>query len=100
MPPITPQEAEESLAGNIPEEVLSVFNTLIAAGFSGGDSKSTIRQEDVIKVLVNQGFKRADIFYNGWLNVEPLYRKAGWKVEYDKPAFNESYPATFTFSKR
>ncbi len=33
-----------------------------------------------------------------WLNVEELYRAQGWTVTYDKPGYNESYPATFTFA--
>lgn len=33
-----------------------------------------------------------------WLNFEGAYRRAGWKVEFDKPGYNESYPATFKFT--
>ena len=40
---------------------------------------------------------RATIFDNNWLDIEPTYRKAGWKVIYDGPAYCENYPATFTF---
>jgi hypothetical protein len=45
-------------------------------------------------------YKREDVFKNGWLNVEHLYETHGWKVEYDKPAYNEDYPATFKFIER
>jgi hypothetical protein len=31
------------------------------------------------------------------LDIEDTYREAGWKVEYDKPAYCENYPANFTF---
>jgi len=47
--------------------------------------------------MVKKGLNRAEIFDKGWLNVEEVYRAAGWAVEYDKPGFNESYSATFTF---
>ena len=31
------------------------------------------------------------------LDFEDLYREAGWKVEYDKPAYNENYSSYFKF---
>lgn len=31
------------------------------------------------------------------LDVEDVYRAAGWEVTYDKPGYNETYDATFTF---
>jgi hypothetical protein len=37
------------------------------------------------------------IFEKGLLDVETVYERAGWKVTYDKPAYNETYPATFRF---
>jgi hypothetical protein len=42
---------------------------------------------------------RAFIFSKGYLNFEELYEAQGWKVVYDKPAYNESYKANFTFIK-
>ena len=36
----------------------------------------------------------------GWLDVEGIYRKAGWDVEYDSPGYCEDYPATFKFRKK
>jgi hypothetical protein len=32
------------------------------------------------------------------LDIEPIYREAGWIVEYDKPAYCENYDANFTFT--
>jgi len=42
----------------------------------------------------------ANIFDNHWLDVEPIFEDCGWKVEYDKPGFNENYPATFKFTPK
>ena len=34
----------------------------------------------------------------GWLDVEDVYRKAGWEVIYDAPGYNESfYEPSFEF---
>jgi hypothetical protein len=37
------------------------------------------------------------IFDNHWLDIEDHYRKAGWKVTYDKPSYYEDYDAFFKF---
>jgi hypothetical protein len=33
------------------------------------------------------------------MDVEDVYQKAGWEVEFDKPGYNEDYEANFKFSK-
>ena len=95
MKAITPQEASKSRVCSIPDAVFKVFNDMIVANFD--DREASFCQEEVVKVLVKKGYKRNEIYENNWLDVEPFYRKAGWKVEYDKPGYNETYPATFTF---
>lgn len=37
---------------------------------------------------------------NSWVDFEDLYRKQGWKVVYDKPAYCETYKAYFVLSKK
>ncbi|MFA6421911.1 MAG: hypothetical protein WCV92_00700 [Candidatus Buchananbacteria bacterium] len=96
--PIKPSDVAKQKQASFPNEVLEAFNQLIAEKFNNG--YATIRQDDVVAILVAKGLNRPEIFKKGWLDVEGIYRKAGWKVAYDKPAYNESYPATFTFSKR
>jgi hypothetical protein len=96
--PINPNEIASKKVEEIPDEVIATFNKLIAMKFSQGSA--LIKQEDIMISLQEQGFKREEIFHNGWLNIEEIYEDAGWEVHYDKPAYNESYPASFTFSKR
>lgn len=106
--PITPAEIGAAKATAIPPEVIKVFNDLIARHFV--NDSATFRQSEVLDHLaIEMGaeFTSPDagakwtkkVFRNGWLNVEDLYHDVGWIVEYDKPGFNESYPATFTFTK-
>lgn len=40
------------------------------------------------------------VYGKQYLDVEDIYRKEGWKVVYDKPAYCETYEPTFTFSKK
>ena len=95
IPPIKPSEVAEKMI--FPDEVMSAFNELIAAGFDG--RQSVVKQDAVIKLIgeKNPKFTPALVFASNWLNVEPVYRLHGWIVVYDKPAYNETYPATFTF---
>ena len=80
----------------IPEEVYDVFNDLIAKNLYG--KQATVRQSDIIgSICSKMGLCRGDINMK-WLNVESTYESKGWKVEYNKPGYNESYEATFTFS--
>ncbi len=96
--PIRPADVGELKAENFPAEVFDAFNELIAAEFVG--NSATFRQDEVVKLMKSKGLSSRDIFDKGWLNVEAAYTAVGWVVEYDKPAYNEDYPATFTFKKK
>src|SRR6185369_4399412 len=96
--PIRPEDVVAQKAAQLPEEVFEVFNELIARGWSG--SYAVVQQDEVVRRLVERGFDRGRVFAEHLLDVEDTYRAAGWKVEYDKPAYNETYPATFTFSRK
>jgi len=93
--PIKPCEVAKGKKMVFPDEVLESFNELISQRFSG--DSATIQQKDVVKLMIKKGLARKEIFANGWLDVEEVYRSVGWKVEYDKPGYNEAYDANFTF---
>lgn len=101
--PISPKEIDQ-IKSAIPEEVFDAFNELIAANWTG--RSATFKQDDVVPVALKKlkqrlpNMTRAKMFENHWLDVESAYRTKGWRVNYDKPGFNESYPATFTFEKK
>jgi hypothetical protein len=103
--PISPDKIGEAKGEVYPSFVFDAFNELIAQDYSNG--YATVKQNDVIdRILDKQGISgemvkaaRQEIFNKGWLNVEETYRAVGWKVEYDKPGYNESYQASFKFRK-
>lgn len=95
--PITPDEAGKAKSQAIPDEVIAAFNDLIAQTYSNGRSHFTL--ERVVALLVTRGFTKVDLYNNHWLDVEPIFRSAGWIVEYDQPGYNESYDATYTFKR-
>lgn len=94
--PITPSEVIRGKRASIPDVVFEVFNELIAKKFDG--ISAVIGEDEVVQMLVKKGLKEGEIYGNHWLDVEDNYRSAGWKVEYDKPGFNEEHEATFEFS--
>jgi len=106
--PITPEEVVEKQEQIIPEEVFQAFNNLIAKNWNG--SRSTFKKEDAIQEILKTppklltckppAGKRQTIISERWLDIETVYRSAGWKVVYDAPGYNENYDATFEFSKK
>jgi hypothetical protein len=97
-----PIRPEEVVCVGIPDNVIEVFNELIQENMRG--KRAVILQEEVIKRILSRYYEepritRETIYANDWLDVEDLYRDAGWQVVYDKPSIGDSYPATFTFIK-
>jgi len=98
--PITPNEVVRLKEKILPNEVFDAFNELIAKKWNG--RSSTVLQCEVVKLLKGkmQLEDTSIIFDNNWLDVEPVYRDAGWVVKYDKPGYNESYEASFKFTPK
>ena len=99
---ISPDEVTAVKMKIIPDQVIDLWNKTIAQNYSNGASR--ILQKDIISTLtvtqINGTYAdRASIFKLGWLEIEDIYRKAGWKVEYDRPGYNENYDAVFIFRK-
>lgn len=99
--PISPQEAAKSAEPVIPECIISATNKLLVRKLNGKSAK--ILQDEILKEacvgMDNPDAYRKQIFANKWLDIEETYRKAGWKVTFDKPAYCESYEAFFIFEK-
>ena len=102
--PISPRDVVDLKKKAIPFEVIEAFNEMIARKFDGCQSRFI--QKDIVRLILEKfdeyGNKHEskDVYDNNWLDVEPLYEKMGWKVEYDKPGYNEQYEAAFIFSAR
>ena len=104
MKPITPKKVEQIRIHEMPEAIIQATNELIVRKWNG--SSATIK----IKEIVDQYFRvsgeektakaRQELFDNHYLDIEPAYIEAGWKVKYDGPGYNESYDAYFVFSKK
>ena len=96
--PIRPDEVSDKHQSTIPSLVVQTINGLLVKNFRGGSVR--LFQNDILDQLTKEGMNRKEIFDNGWLDIENLYRSYGWRVTYDKPGHNESYKANFIFSKK
>ena len=94
--PITPNEAESKRLESIDPEMIEAVNELLAKEVSNGYAK--IMQKDIEKLYRKK--KRVATMDIRQLDFEDIYRKAGWKVSYDKPGYNESYEPSFEFKRK
>lgn len=104
--PIHPSEVATAKMTSLPAFVIDAINSLIAEKACGMGRKitATVRQKDIEDRIVaavgamHEGRRTVDVIYDsGWMDFELAYEAVGWKVSYDRPAYNESYDATFEF---
>ena len=104
MPSISPLEASTRKDTEIPEFVLQIVNKLLTEHINDRSPIRITQDEIVERILATRtslnDFSRQDVFDRHWLDFEGVYRKAGWKVEYDKPGYCDTYPATFIFTPK
>lgn len=100
--PITPDQIAEAKLRAIPDFVYKSVNQLLTEKYTGSGTVTLPQKVIVDQILINgpEGLDRHKIFERGWLNFEEVYRAAGWRVNYDRPAYNESYDAFFEFSRK
>ena len=101
--PLTPKQVQEMHQKTIPEEIIFAVNRLLVKGGSEPPIRIVIEQNEVIEeataIMKSNGktIERDDFFKNHWLDFEPIFKEAGWKVTFKKPGYNESFPAYWTF---
>jgi hypothetical protein len=98
--PISPNEIIENLEKIIPPVVIEAVNNLLTKNYRGG--RTVIFQDDIISEIIklDGSYLRDQIFGEKMLDFEEIYRKNGWSVEYDKPAYSENYAPKFIFEKK
>lgn len=103
--PFSPSEALASKVNTIPSEIIEAVNVLLSEKFSGNHTV-TIFQREILTLAKSFMVKRMRVYVNddiikrNWILIEPLFEKEGWKVEYDSPAYCESYEPFFKFTPK
>jgi hypothetical protein len=107
--PITPAQVIGKRKNTIPDEVFEAFNEMIAENFRL--SESSFKLKDVVSKIVSKvnhnrsllgtrQVTREEVYDNGWADVEPIYRKEGWKVKFDSASRGDDYDDYFVFSQK
>lgn len=99
MKPLTPKELAGSAGTDIPELIIEAVNNLLKKKYRRGQDSVILKQADIMAEIIrlNPELKPATVYENGWMDFEPVFERAGWVVKYDKPAYCETYAATFEF---
>jgi len=104
MKPIRPEDVGKVKSKKIPPLVIKAVNECIVNNWSDQKQNAEFTQNELVDEIItkyNGKINGDEIFNAGYLDIEPIFEKNGWKVEYDKPGYNENYyPATFTFTKK
>ena len=96
--PISPDEVVGQKLKDFPDIVMETWNSMIAQKFSNGSATILLKHiRDALAVAT--GKTPHQVRELGYLDVENIYRKAGWSVYYDQPAYNETYDAFYIFKK-
>lgn len=89
---------------NVPAYVVEVVNALIVKNFVRSIQAARIMQDVLIATILScpaalaRGLTRDQLYAEQMLDFEEVFRSHGWKVSYDRPAYNENYEASFKFS--
>jgi hypothetical protein len=102
--PIRPSEAAKAKQAALPDAVILAFNELIAENLQA-DGRSVVRIKDarerIAAKLTAENPNTPVQVLTEWLDVEPIYRKAGWTVVYESPCMGDSWYEPFMrFSKK
>lgn len=94
--PLDPKCLVKTKAFEIPSIIISITNKLIDENWDGHQSK--VWQSELLSRIQHMtGIDREDILRNSWLNLESVYRRVGYDVNYIAPAWGEKGDAYFEF---
>ena len=97
--PLRPNQVVKAKAQSFPDGVIKAFNDLIVANWDG--RKAVILLGDAVKeIALKMNVERTEVTKNRWLDIEDVFRAAGWNVKYDQPGYNESYAPYFVFTEK
>jgi hypothetical protein len=96
--PVRPDEIRSQQA--LPTIVYAIVNKLLAQHYDSNSRTAVITQKSIVEALERTGLTPSQIYDGDYLNFEDHYRAHGWDVEYDKPGYNETYEAFFSFTAR
>ena len=100
MKPISPNEVKQKRIESIPDFVIEATNNLIAKQWDG--HRATVKLKDLIAetLRIKPSANSRELFEDHSFDIEPVFRKSGWTVKYDQPAYNEDYDSFYEFTPK
>jgi hypothetical protein len=92
--PITPKDVESIKAARMKPEMIEAANELIAEKWNGHSATFTVAE------LCARARLKLKMEADGELDIEVVFRQYGWRVEFDRPGYNETYSAHWVFTKK
>lgn len=102
--PISPEDIIELRLDEIPDEMIETVNKLIVQNWGVGKARVLQKDiEDAFLILYNSKYNKEmasrEMYDKRWMDIEDIYRKKGWKVNFFKPDYTESFDSYFVFEK-
>lgn len=111
--PFSPTDLQkEAESFKIPDYVIQAVNELLLESCKGLEkipSTITIKELDIIEKALSIANKNRDescylnsnhLYENKFLNFEPTFKREGWLIERDAPAYYESYSTFYIFKHK
>lgn len=101
MKPIRPEEIIDQLETIIPPIVIEAVNNMLKSKYRG-NGPIKVLQKDIVEEIIrlDNTITSNKIFDNKWMDFEEIYKKHGWKIDYEKPHYTETFEAYFTFTAK
>lgn len=102
MKPITPEEALKQKIEAMPDCIISEVNKMIVENMSVIQSYYVTLKLKEVEPRLKQVTKALEIKWDkSYLDFEPIFREAGWNVEYKQSGYGDSdFDAYYKFSKK
>jgi hypothetical protein len=99
--PILPKEIDDAKSATVHPKMIEAANNLIIKEWNGYSAHFKLKElvAEFVKIC-GEETTETRVYKEQNLNIEDIFRKAGWKVNYDSPGYNENYDAYFEFSKK
>lgn len=96
--PITPDLVAGKKAERLPTQVIQVFNDLIVDNWDDAAKQARVQQRDAVdKIAVSLGLTHAQVLEKKYIDVERVYGKVGWCVEYNSVGLGDTNCSYFKF---
>jgi hypothetical protein len=98
--PIKPKDITNNLEDIIHPAIIKAVNALLKERYRG--SSVSIKTKEISNKATQfcSELTEREIYDKKHLDFEPIFRKAGWKVEYKSPDRDESFDPYFSFSAK